>query len=281
VTLRSIVQSFTKIPIKKMKRNCMNTVRIGSPLSFFFPSLLSSCFMPSFFFPSVRRGSPFFPSSSFSRSISSSSSDRQFSLCLSPFFFSFSFLFSSSRGAFTPCQWSQAMHSIDNGATYAGIKACVTSLGTNSPHPHIRQMLFLLLLCSACCPVCCIPALIFLELAQHSCASHVNLPFTHVRKVTSHSLTQSLVSRPQFCTNAIAQVHIHAARMCSACVVSWLYNSSLVGTGAPQNHWFGPAGDPRGAGIGTPEAIKLVWSCHREIINDVGPIPEGTAMTQT
>ncbi|XP_078432178.1 aldehyde dehydrogenase 12A1 [Wolffia australiana] len=44
-------------------------------------------------------------------------------------------------------------------------------------------------------------------------------------------------------------------------------------TGAPQNHWFGPAGDPRGAGIGTPEAIKLVWSCHREIIHDVGPLP--------
>lgn len=43
-------------------------------------------------------------------------------------------------------------------------------------------------------------------------------------------------------------------------------------TGAPQNHWFGPAGDPRGAGIGTPEAIKLVWSCHREIIQDIGPI---------
>jgi len=39
-------------------------------------------------------------------------------------------------------------------------------------------------------------------------------------------------------------------------------------TGAPQNHWFGPAGDPRGAGIGTSEAIRLVWSCHREIIND-------------
>ncbi|XP_038678953.1 delta-1-pyrroline-5-carboxylate dehydrogenase 12A1, mitochondrial isoform X1 [Tripterygium wilfordii] len=45
-------------------------------------------------------------------------------------------------------------------------------------------------------------------------------------------------------------------------------------TGAPQNHWFGPAGDPRGAGIGTPEAIKLVWSCHREIIYDYGPIPK-------
>jgi 1-pyrroline-5-carboxylate dehydrogenase len=43
-------------------------------------------------------------------------------------------------------------------------------------------------------------------------------------------------------------------------------------TGAPQNHWFGPAGDPRGAGIGSPEAILSVWSCHREIINDIGPI---------
>jgi len=45
-------------------------------------------------------------------------------------------------------------------------------------------------------------------------------------------------------------------------------------TGAPQNHWFGPAGDPRGAGIGTREAIRLVWSCHREVISDVGPLPE-------
>ncbi|PIA62552.1 hypothetical protein AQUCO_00200515v1 [Aquilegia coerulea] len=45
-------------------------------------------------------------------------------------------------------------------------------------------------------------------------------------------------------------------------------------TGAPQNHWFGPAGDPRGAGIGTPEAIRLVWSCHREVIYDVGPVPK-------
>merc|ERR1719361_1309548 len=45
-------------------------------------------------------------------------------------------------------------------------------------------------------------------------------------------------------------------------------------TGAPQNHWFGPAGDPRGAGIGTRYAIQLVWSCHREIIHDHGRIPE-------
>ena len=44
-------------------------------------------------------------------------------------------------------------------------------------------------------------------------------------------------------------------------------------TGAPQNHWFGPSGDPRGAGIGTPEAIQVTWSAHREIIADQGPAP--------
>lgn len=52
-------------------------------------------------------------------------------------------------------------------------------------------------------------------------------------------------------------------------------------TGAPQNHWFGPAGDPRAAGIGTPEAIKLVWSTHREIIQDYGPVPHGFSLAQS
>ncbi len=46
-------------------------------------------------------------------------------------------------------------------------------------------------------------------------------------------------------------------------------------TGAPQNHWFGPSGDPRAAGIGTPEAIINTWSGHREIIMDQGPLPPG------
>lgn len=45
-------------------------------------------------------------------------------------------------------------------------------------------------------------------------------------------------------------------------------------TGAPQNHWFGPASDPRAAGIGSPGAILGTWSCHREIILDEGPLPE-------
>ena len=43
-------------------------------------------------------------------------------------------------------------------------------------------------------------------------------------------------------------------------------------TGAPQNHWFGPSGDPRGAGIGTPYAIQCTWSHHREIVTDSGPV---------
>jgi 1-pyrroline-5-carboxylate dehydrogenase len=46
-------------------------------------------------------------------------------------------------------------------------------------------------------------------------------------------------------------------------------------TGAPVNHWFGPAGDPRGAGIGSVEAIRLVWSCHREVVFDEGPVKDG------
>ena len=45
-------------------------------------------------------------------------------------------------------------------------------------------------------------------------------------------------------------------------------------TGAPQNHWFGPSGDPRAAGIGTPEAIIATWSGHREIVSDEGPLPD-------
>ncbi|CDP14844.1 unnamed protein product [Coffea canephora] len=87
--------------------------------------------------------------------------------------------------------------------------------------------------------------------------------------------------------NALEKMHAHL----TAAVVSndVLFLQEVIGksvngttyvglrartTGAPQNHWFGPAGDPRGAGIGTPEAIKLVWSCHREIIYDVGPIAQ-------
>ena len=69
--------------------------------------------------------------------------------------------------------------------------------------------------------------------------------------------------------------------VCIICEKQAMHVTCSAHAGAPQNHWFGPAGDPRGAGIGTPEAVRLVWSCHREIIHDNGPIPEGTALTQT
>lgn len=49
-------------------------------------------------------------------------------------------------------------------------------------------------------------------------------------------------------------------------------------TGAPQNHWFGPSGDPRGAGIGTDYAIQYTWSHHREVVTDVGPVQTGWKM---
>ena len=49
-------------------------------------------------------------------------------------------------------------------------------------------------------------------------------------------------------------------------------------TGGSSNHWFGPSGDPRGAGIGTPYAIQYTWSHHREIMSDIGPIPASWTM---
>jgi len=45
-------------------------------------------------------------------------------------------------------------------------------------------------------------------------------------------------------------------------------------TAAPQQMWFGPCGDPRAAGIHTPEAIQLVWSGHREVIYDNAKVPD-------
>jgi len=82
----------------------------------------------------------------------------------------------------------------------------------------------------------------------------------------SHHLTAAVASNdPRF-----------QGRMLQATVNGTTYTGIKARTtGAPQNHWFGPAGDPRGAGIGTPYAIQLVWSCHREIIYDEGEVPAG------
>ena len=51
-------------------------------------------------------------------------------------------------------------------------------------------------------------------------------------------------------------------------------------TGAPQNHFFGPGGDPRGGAIGSIESIQMVWSHHREIVYDY-LIPEGIKTVQS
>lgn len=80
----------------------------------------------------------------------------------------------------------------------------------------------------------------------------------------SHHLTAGVVSNDPLLLNAITGHTVNG---------TYYTGHRARTTGAPQNHWFGPAGDPRGAGIGTPEAIKLVWSCHREVVHDPGPIP--------
>lgn len=80
-------------------------------------------------------------------------------------------------------------------------------------------------------------------------------------------LTAAIVSNDQpFCTEVVGKT-VNGTTYTGLCART---------TGAPQNHWFGPSGDPRSAGIHTPEAIKLVWSGHREIINDFAP-PTGWA----
>jgi len=84
-------------------------------------------------------------------------------------------------------------------------------------------------------------------------------------------------------TAAIVSNDIHFLQLMLGNTVNGVTYTGIKGrtTGAPQNHWFGPCGDPRGAGIGSPEAIINVWSCHREIITDVGPISKTWTTPET
>ena len=85
----------------------------------------------------------------------------------------------------------------------------------------------------------------------------------------SHHLTAALV------TNDISFRH----RVLRSTVNGVTYSGARGRTtGTPQSMFFGPAGDPRGAGIATPGAIMNVWSCHREIIDDVLPVPASWAL---
>jgi len=82
----------------------------------------------------------------------------------------------------------------------------------------------------------------------------------------SHHLTAAVVSADPVFQGEVLGATVNGTTYCGMLART---------TAAPQNHWFGPCGDPRAAGIGTPEAIVSTWSGHREIIMDQGPLPDG------
>jgi len=83
-----------------------------------------------------------------------------------------------------------------------------------------------------------------------------------VNRVKNH-LTAGVVSNDQIFLNEVL------ANTISGTIYAGMRART---TAAPQQHWFGPSGDPRSGGIHTPEAIKMCWSSHREIIYDYGPL---------
>ena len=88
----------------------------------------------------------------------------------------------------------------------------------------------------------------------------------------SQHLTAALVSADVGFQNSVLAATVNGTTYCGMRART---------TGAPQNHWFGPCGDPRAAGIGTPEAIIQTWSGHREIILDQGPLPTGWTIPES
>jgi 1-pyrroline-5-carboxylate dehydrogenase len=88
----------------------------------------------------------------------------------------------------------------------------------------------------------------------------------------SHHLTAAVVSNDVAFQNQVLGRTVNGTTYCGMRART---------TGAPQNHWFGPCGDPRAAGIGTAEAIINTWSGHREIIMDQGPLPMGWAVPES
>jgi 1-pyrroline-5-carboxylate dehydrogenase len=105
------------------------------------------------------------------------------------------------------------------------------------------------------------------------CASEIFAPFQVISFFNDDSVDTVLAALEGMSHHLTAAVVSNDVDFFTKVLAHTVNGTTYVGrrartTGAPQNHWFGPAGDPRGAGIGTPEAIQLVWSCHREIIND-------------
>ena len=88
------------------------------------------------------------------------------------------------------------------------------------------------------------------------------------------TIMEALEKIPQNLTAAVVSNDVHFQQKVLGYTVNGTTYAGMRArtTGAPQNHWFGPSGDPRSAGIGTPEAITVTWSGHREIIKDIGPL---------
>mmetsp|Transcript_18644 Transcript_18644/g.48009 ORF Transcript_18644/g.48009 Transcript_18644/m.48009 type:complete len:578 (+) Transcript_18644:140-1873(+) len=112
------------------------------------------------------------------------------------------------------------------------------------------------------------------------CTTEIFAPFQVVTEYTDAELGSVLRACEGMTHHLTAAVVSNDATFVQRVLGATVNGTTYAGlrartTGAPQNHWFGPAGDPRAAGIGTPEAIRLVWSCHREVIHDVGPIDAG------
>jgi 1-pyrroline-5-carboxylate dehydrogenase len=105
------------------------------------------------------------------------------------------------------------------------------------------------------------------------CTTELFAPFQVITKYNDNELGLVLEACERMAHHLTAAVVSSDVKFVTKVLANTVNGTTYAGirartTGAPQNHWFGPAGDTRGAGIGTPEAIKLVWSCHREIIHD-------------
>ena len=106
-----------------------------------------------------------------------------------------------------------------------------------------------------------------------TCVTEIFGPFQVVTTYTDEELPLVLEACERMSHHLTAAVVSNDVQFTNTVLAHTVNGTTYAGrrartTGAPQNHWFGPAGDCRGAGIGTPEAIKMVWSCHREIIMD-------------
>ena len=101
--------------------------------------------------------------------------------------------------------------------------------------------------------------------------SELPLVLAACERMTNH-LTAAVVSEDPVFVNAVIGATVNGTTYAGV---------KARTTGAPQNHWFGPCGDPRSAGIGTPEAVQQTWSATRSVIRDVGPIDIAAALVQS